>query len=96
MNFADFQRGDIRLATLQCLAVAAEYRASDRLIGAYLTSVGISTSADAITTQADWLAEQGLVRIEQHGTTRVLVITERGADVAAGRAYVSGINRPRA
>ncbi len=96
MNFAEFQRGDIRLAILQCLAVAAEYRASERLIGAYCSSIGISTSADTITSQADWLAEQGLIRIEHMGTTRVLVIVERGVDVANARAFVSGINRPRA
>jgi len=41
-----------------------------------------------------WLAEQGLVTIEEVATVMIATVTRRGGDVAFGRAVVPGVRRP--
>ena len=41
-----------------------------------------------------WLEEQGLVSREDLGGIIVVKITQRGLDVAEGRAIVPGVKRP--
>lgn len=44
--------------------------------------------------RSPWLAEQGLVRTEElEAGVLVAAITERGLDVAGGRAVVPGVRR---
>jgi hypothetical protein len=45
-------------------------------------------SRDQIKSELRWLEEQGLVTVEDIETVLVARLTERGADVAAGRAIV--------
>lgn len=95
MNYSEFQRAEIRLAILQCLEAAAQFRAGERLLTAFCSGIGLTVSSDAITTQADWLVEQGLAQVAQAQPVRVIAITSRGLDVATGKAIVSGVNRPQ-
>lgn len=91
-----------RLAVLQVLAEAAEYRHNEHVIRGALEALGLSPSADALRAHLAWLEQQGLVAVECLAPPRgggpdlrIGRLTERGADVAAGRARVPGVARPR-
>ncbi len=91
-----------RLAVLQTLAEAAEYRHNEHVIHSALEVFGIAPAADALRAHLAWLDEQGLIEVEYvvaprggDPGLRTARLTERGADVAAGRARVSGVARPR-
>lgn len=92
-----------RLAVLQVLAEAAEYRHNEHVIRGALEELGLAPSADALRAHLAWLEEQGLVAVEclaaprggGSGLLRIARLTERGSDVAAGRARVPGVARPR-
>jgi len=48
-----------------------------------------------IDAQVDWLKDSGLITLEDlGGLVRIATITERGLDVVAGRATVTGVDRP--
>lgn len=55
-----------------------------------------SPAAIRLNQSCAGLKEQGLVMVEDIGTVLVARLTERGADVAAGRAIVPGVKRPGA
>ena len=65
-----------------------------RILGAELPETGHNVSADRLRTELAWLAEQGAVTCAESGSTHVVTLTERGADLAAGRATIPGIRRP--
>ena len=100
-NYAALLAETARLAVLQVLAEAAEYRHNEHLIRGALEELGLTPSADALRAHLAWLEEQGLVAVEclaapRGGSgLRIARLTERGADVAAGRARVPGVARPR-
>ena len=95
MRFSDFARERRRLSALQLLAEAPEYSHNDAVLRAGLSAVGHPVSADALRADLAWLAEQGLAAVEAVGEVRVVRLTERGEDVAAGRARCPGVARPR-
>ena len=95
MSFADFQSADRRLVLLRALEAAAQYRANAILLRRYCDTVGHVVSADAIETDLAWLKEQGLVTVEVVQGLTIATLTERGADVANGRATQPGVARPQ-
>ena len=95
MKFADFQQQDRRLAVLQCLSAAVQYRAHVFLIQRYCDAVGHSVSKDRLQTDLTWLAEQGLLEVDATSTLWVARLLEQGADVASGRAACPGVAKPQ-
>lgn len=95
MKFDQFQTEDRRLVILKGLEAAAQYRANVLLLGRYCDAVGHVVSADRIDADVAWLAEQGLVERETTGPIAVAKLTQRGLDVANGRAVVPGVQRPQ-
>ena len=95
INFATFQQSDRRLVILKGLEAAAQYRANALLLRRYCDAVGHVVSADTIDTDLAWLAEQGLVALAPGVDIAVATLTERGLDVATGRAVVPGVQRPQ-
>lgn len=93
-SFAELHAEHRRLATLLILEREVAYRANEYLLQTALARDGHSVSRDRVRTDLEWLREQGLVTVEQVGSMSVAVLTERGADVAAGRASVPGVKRP--
>ena len=84
-----------RLSLLRALADSPRYNANDSILRDQLAVFGLEASRDQVRGHLSWLAEQGLVTIEQLvGTTQVATLTERGHDAAAGNAYVPGVKRP--
>ena len=95
MNYAEFQTEDRRLVILRALENAAQYRANAYLLRRFCDSVGHAVSADRMESDLAWLAEQGLASREVTQGVTVLTLTQRGLDVAAGRAACPGVARPQ-
>ena len=93
-NFADYLRQDQRLVMLRILSELPQYRANSSVITSLLGEFGHHPSRDQVKAELAWLGEQGLVKVEDIGSVLVVTLTERGADVAAGRASVPGVKKP--
>lgn len=93
MSFAEYQTADRRLVLLKGLQAAAQYRANAYLLRHFADSVGHVVSADRIAQDLAWLSEQGLITLDTQPVV-VATLTERGLDVATGRAVVPGVQRP--
>jgi hypothetical protein len=95
--FAERLREDRRLVLLRVLADQVQYMANSSVLTMALSSWGHAVSRDQVKTELRWLEEQSLVRIDELPADVLLAhLTERGHDVAAGRAVVPGVSRPGA
>ncbi|MDH2927341.1 hypothetical protein FW755_03260 [Lonepinella koalarum] len=92
---------DQRLVILRSL-VDCGYDANESILNDCLGLYGHDISRDLVKNHLHWLEEQGLVTLT-HITTLatpqnhdflVASITQRGLDVAQGRAMVNGVKRP--
>ena len=92
--FAEHFNKSFRLALLRLLEEAPAYQANAPVLQKAAGSMGFSVSRDQVMTQLDWLAEQGLIRIEEIGPVRVAHLTDRGHDVAKGYITSTGVERP--
>lgn len=95
-QFATYIREDQRLVILRVLAGMPSYTANSSVLHGALGQVGHNPSRDQVKTEIHWLAEQGLVTVEEVFDLLVARITERGADVAAARTVVPGVKKPGA
>lgn len=95
MNFKDVQTQDIRIIILRTLAESAGYSCNESIINEIVCTFGHCVSRDRIKTELRWLEEQALVSLKEVLDIIVATITERGADVAQGRAEVPGVKKPR-
>ncbi len=93
-TFAQLQSENRRCAFLRFLAEDADYAMNTSLLQSALDAVGHGVSRDCVNADAAWLEEQGLVSCEDLGGIIVVKITQRGLDVAEGRAVVPGVKRP--
>lgn len=96
MSFSDYLRKDVRLVTLRILAEMPGFRANSSVIANVLHQFGHVATRDQVKTELRWLAEQGLIGLDEAGSVLVATLMERGQDVAEGRAVVDGVARPRA
>lgn len=95
-NFSAHLTEDRRLVLLRLLAELPVYRANSSVLNVALERFGHATTRDQVRTELRWLEEQGLVSVEDMGPVLVATATERGLDVARGRAVVPGVARPGA
>lgn len=95
-KYATFLAEDRRLVILRVLSEMAGYRANSSVLYTLLSTWGHEPSRDQVKTDLRWLEEQQLLQIEEIGSVLLSTLTERGADVAAGRAIVPGVKRPGA
>ena len=95
MNYAEFQTTDRRLVILRGLLPAAQYRMGHYLLLAWCEQMGHSVSADRLLADLDWLAEQELITTTVAEGVHLATLTQRGLDVAQGKATVHGVQRPR-
>lgn len=85
----------LRLAMLRLLAEAPGYALNSSILTDALAALGLSASRDLVRGEIAWLAEQGLATCDElPGGLMIATLTERGGDVAAGRATVPGVQRP--
>jgi Fe2+ or Zn2+ uptake regulation protein len=92
----DYWKASLRLTLLRLLAEQPGYQGnSSVLTQAADASAGFSCSRDQVKTELAWLAEQGLVTTTETLPGLVVAkLSERGGDVAAGRAIVPGVQKP--
>lgn len=93
-TFAQLQTENRRCAFLRFLADNADYAMNTSVLQSALEAIGHGVSRDVVNGDAAWLEEQGLASCEDLGGIIVVKLTQRGADVAAGRAVVPGVKRP--
>lgn len=97
MNFAELLAADQRLVILRMLAEQISYKANSSVLTMRMDQLGHAISRDVVRTHLAWLAEQALVNIDEPvAGVVVATLTERGMDVAKGRAMVPGVKRPGA
>ena len=96
MSFAEYLRKDVRLVALRVLSETPGFRANSSELSNLLDRFGHAVTRDQMKTELRWLSEQGLVELDEAGSVLVAKLTERGQDVAEGRAVVDGVARPRA
>ena len=96
MSFAEYLRKDLRLVALRVLSETPGFRANSSVLSNLLDRFGHAVTRDQMKTELRWLSEQGLVELDEAGSVLVAKLTERGQDVAEGRAVVDGVARPRA
>lgn len=94
--YADFLRNDMRLVLLRILLEMPGYRANSSVLANMLHQLGHSATRDQTKTELRWLAEQGLIALDEVASVLVCTLAERGQDVAEGRAVVDGVAKPRA
>lgn len=95
MSYHDFVTTDRRLVILRTLAEQPDYSANSSVLTGLLDYYAHRVSRDQVDSYIAWLAEQGLVEVEDLKVVRVVTITNRGLDVAEGRVVVPGVRRPR-
>ena len=93
MSYPDHIREHLRLAVLQALEAAGNYALQLPMLTSGVRAVGVPASADQVRGAVDWLAEQGLVTVENPGVV-IAKLTSRGAEVAQGHARATGVARP--
>ena len=96
INFNERLARDRRLVILRLLGEAPGYSANSSILHGLLGDFGHRVSRDNTATDIDWLAEQGLVEVEELAAPglRIVTLTKRGQDVAEGNAQVTGVARP--
>ena len=94
-NFRKFATEHLRLAVLQILSADADYAHNELVLSSALAQLGHGVSRDNLRTELAWLAEQGLVSIEDVSGIQVARLLGRGQDVAKGVAQAPGVARPQ-
>lgn len=95
-TFAERLTEDRRLVILRVLSDLPGYKANSTVLTLALDSFGHTVSRDYTRGQIAWLAEQGLVSVEDLGPVLLVTLTERGMDVARGAFVFPGVARPGA
>ena len=88
---------DQRLVILRSLEECG-YDANESILNDCLDMYGHDISRDLVRNHLLWLEEQGLITIARLNSNGkefyVATITQRGLDVAQGRAFVDGVKKP--
>lgn len=74
--------------------LAKEGAANSKLLETWLGSIGLAASGRIVTELLDRLEKDGLVRIEQVDTFRVVRMRRFGGEVASGLEILDWIARP--
>lgn len=96
MSYQTLLHEDQRLVILRTLAEMNGYQANESILQTVLDSYGHNISRDLVVSHLRFLAEQGLVSLEDISGITVATLKRRGEDVASGRASVAGVKRPGA
>lgn len=99
MTLARILAEDRRLVILRLLHEDGDFSVNESILAKALAAYGHAIGRDALRTEIAWLAEQGLVTVEDlprpgRDPLAVVTLTERGADVAQGRVRTPGVARP--
>ena len=95
MTYQKIKSEHNRISILKAL-VALNFKSNDSMLQSVCERYNNVMSYDEMRTNLGWLAEQGLVTIEKVSDIMNATLTSRGQDVAEGRSFVEGVQRPRA
>jgi hypothetical protein len=93
-EFEKIIQQDRRLVVLRMLAQDADYSHNEYILREALRVYGHRLSADLLRSELHWLAEQGLLSVEDVSGVLIAKLTRRGKDVADGAVVVPGVKRP--
>lgn len=94
MSYRDRVMEHLRLTLLRLLAEVQGYASNSAILADSVIAFGLRVSRDQVHSELSWLAEQGLVKTEPVASVITATLTQRGLDVAQGRAAVPGIAKP--
>lgn len=96
MKYQEKLREAWRLQLLKLLNSLPSYKAGQYFLYECMTSGEIPPpSADQVETELHWLSDQGYVELSAVANMQEAKITQRGIDIAEGRAIVPGVARVR-
>ena len=93
-EFEKITQQDRRLMVLILLAKETDYACNEYVLRESLKLYAHKLSADLLRTEMTWLAEQGLLTVNDASGLKVAKLTARGKDVADGCVVVPGVKRP--
>ena len=91
----DTLRPAIRHHLLVAIGQSPSGRAHEYHLRDILDAAGYAVSQDLIHGELQWLQEQALLELQPIERAYIAEVTQRGADVAEGRARVDGVRAPR-
>ncbi len=94
MSYSQIVAENIRLTVLLSLEEDPGYSHNEQVLRMMLAAVGHDVSHDRLRAELCWLEEQGLVRLSGVSGLTIAKLTNRGEDVALGRAHIPGVARP--
>ncbi|ROH86361.1 ArsR family transcriptional regulator [Pseudomethylobacillus aquaticus] len=86
---------DRRLRILEVLDKSPGYTANQVVLNEMLAQLGHLISSDKTRVELAWLAEMTLIELLATDSLFVARLTQRGQDVATGRATVPGVSVTR-
>lgn len=92
--FMKLREENRRLALCRFLAEEPDYSLNTSLLEEALDMIGLGDSRDVIHADGAWLANVGVVTVDNIGPVRVLRLTTTGLDVVQGKLRIDGIKRP--
>ena len=95
MSYAQTLSEHRRLTILKHLQKVSGYTANASILTDVANGVGVTSTRAQIEADLGWLEETGLATLERAGDFIVVTATQRGVEVAVGRAFVEGVKRPR-
>lgn len=93
-DLAKAHDGHVRLSILRLLGDLPGYCTNDSVLHQAVNAMGLICTRDQMRGHLSWLGEQRLVSTVDAGHLTVATLTERGADVGAGRSVIDGVQRP--
>lgn len=92
-SFGEFVRPDVRALLLRFLAQMPSMRSNSSVLTDYLQNAGHLATRTAVKEELRWLADHGLLTLDEAGSVLVAVLTERGQAVLDDDERVAGIKR---
>lgn len=92
-SYSEHMAEDRRLVILRLLEESNDYQANQFILHQALAPMGHAVSHDTLEGDLEWLREQRLITLDQPGEVKIARLTNRGADVARGRANYPGVKR---
>jgi hypothetical protein len=94
MSLNDTISQHLRITLLRLLEETASYSLNESILADGTEPYGFTPGRDRVRTELAWLADQGLVELDDDPGIMVATLTTRGLDAAKGRVTVPGVRRP--
>lgn len=93
-EMGELWRHHLRLTIIRLLEKAPDYATNESILHDAVRALGVRVTRDQVRGEIAWLAEQGLVEIEDLDGLTIATATRRGVEVAQGLASHPGVKRP--